>query len=220
MSCTERIEGAVGVCYAVRLSPNEHPERPRIRLGKVTKKQADTARSHVEELVACRRTGTVMPPATQQWVTTLDQKTRIALSQIGLLGAMSPGGANIKVGEWVTEFIRKRTDIKPRTRENMTQVRMQLVEFLSEDIPLAAFTPGHAADFRLFLLGKGQAEATIRLGCKRAKQFFAAAIKHEHIKSNPFDDVPTGNVANSERLVVIPSETIEQVIKYYDYRVE
>jgi integrase len=86
------------------------------------------------------------------------------------------------------------------------------MEFLESDIPLARFTPGQADDFRVFLLGKGQAEATVRRRCKRAKQFFAAAIKHGHITSNPCDGVPTANVANGGRRVFVERDTISAVI--------
>ena len=52
MATTEKVERGAGVSYAIRLSPSEDKTRPRLRLGKVTKKQADTARSHIEQLIA------------------------------------------------------------------------------------------------------------------------------------------------------------------------
>jgi len=86
------------------------------------------------------------------------------------------------------------------------------MEFLEDDMPIAEFTAGHADDFRLFLLGKGLAEATVRRRCKSAKQFFAAAIKRGYMTKNPFTDVPTSNVANESRRVFIDRDTIDTVI--------
>ncbi len=212
MASTEKIERGAGVSYAIRLSPTEDHSRPRVRLGKVTKKQADTARVHVEQLIACRRTGSTMPPATQQWVAAVDRETGSRLRELGLLDPCS-GDDETTVGDWTLEYLCKRTDIKERTRQNMSQARAFLMDFLDDDIPLAGFTPGHADDFRLFLLGKGQAEATVRRRCKRAKQFFAAAIRHGHITDNPFNDVPTGNVANGDRRVFVDRDTIASVIE-------
>ncbi len=213
MSSTEKMDAAAGVVYHIRLSPTENSSRPRVRLGKVTKKQADTARTHIEQLIACKRTGSTMPPATAQWLVTLDSVTRSRLNALGLLNGDRSSEDDILVGAWAADYIEKRTDIKPRTRQNMTQARAFLMEFLEDDLPLSRFTPGHADDFRLFLLRKGQAEATVRRRCKRSKQFFAAAIKHGHISTNPFDGVQTSNVANVERRVFVERATVETVME-------
>ncbi|MBT3194730.1 MAG: site-specific integrase [Verrucomicrobia bacterium] len=213
MASTEKIEVAGRVRYAVRLSPSEDASRPRVRIGKVTKKQADTARTHVEQLIACKRTGSAMPPATQEWIASVDRKIRSRLEALGLLES-STGDCERKVGEWADECMRKRSDIKPRTRQNMMQARAFLMEFIGDDdLSLKRFTAGHAKDFRVFLLGKGQAEATVRGGCKRSKQFFASAICHGHITNNPFDNVATANVANEERLVFVDRATLDKVIE-------
>ena len=212
MASTEKVKIAGGSGYVIRLSPSEDSTRPRIRLGKVTKKQADTARTHIEELIASRRTGSTMPPATQQWVASADRNTRSRLEKLGLLESSTNDGVDLTVGVWTAEYIHKRTDIKPRTRENMTQARTFLMEFLDADLALTSFTQGHAEDFRRFLLAKGQAEATVRRRCKRARQFFAAAIKHGHLTANPFNGIPTGNVANKERRVQVDRVTIATVI--------
>ena len=213
MASTERIDGTGRIRYAVRLSPSEDSARPRIAIGKATRKQADTVRVHIEQLIACRRTGTTMPPTTQQWVAAVDKKMRLRLIKLGLLES-STGDGEFTVGEWTDEYVRKRTDIKPRTRQNMMQARTFLMEFVGDDdLPLKQFTAGHAKDFRVFLIGKGQAEATVRRRCKRAKQFFASASSHGHITDNPFDKVATANVANEERLVFIDRTTLDKVIE-------
>ena len=103
-------------------------------------------------------------------------------------------------------------DIKPNTRRNMKQARTFLLEFTPPGLPLADFTQGHAEDFRRFLLEKGQAESTVRRRCKRAKQFFAAAIKRRIIADNPFDGIPIANVANTDRQRFIDRHTITSVL--------
>ncbi len=136
MACTAKTTTADGVRYAIRMSPTEDAGRPWIRLGKVTKKQADTARSHIEQLIACRRTGTPLPPATQEWVASVDRNTRARLEKLGLLEVSAGNGNDLTVGVWTAEYLGKRTDVKPRTRENMSQARAFLVEFLGDnDLP-------------------------------------------------------------------------------------
>jgi len=140
----------------------------------------------------------------------LDKKVRFRLRDLELLAPDSCDG--LSVGEWITEYIRKRTDLKERTRVKLGHAKASLMEFLEDDMPIAEFTAGHADDFRLFLLDKGLAEATVRRRCKRVKQFFTAAIKRGYIAKNPFVDVPTGNVANESRRVFIDRDTVEMVI--------
>ena len=45
----------------IQLSPAEHPKRPKIRLGKVTKREAESARVHVENLLRAKVTGAGYP---------------------------------------------------------------------------------------------------------------------------------------------------------------
>jgi integrase len=151
-----------------------------------------------------------MPSATQQWIAGLDQKLRSRLRDLELLAPSN--GDGITVGDWTAEYVRKRTDLKERTLVKLMHARTSLMEFLDPDIPVVDFTAGHADDFRLFLLRKGLAEATVRRRCKRAKQFFSAAVKRGYITKNPFVDVPTSNVANESRRVFVERDTIAKVI--------
>ena len=52
-----RKEMTNGVRYSIQLSPGENEARPKISLGKVTKKQAETAKRNIEKLINCRNTG-------------------------------------------------------------------------------------------------------------------------------------------------------------------
>jgi len=151
-----------------------------------------------------------MPPATQQWAKGLDKNLRFRLRNLELLAP--DNGDGVTIGNWMREYIEKRNDVKERTHINYEQARKSMMAFLGNDIPIREFTAGHADDFRLHLLGKGLAEATVRRRCKRVKQFFAAAIKHGFIEKNPFAEVPTGNVANESRRTFVDRDTIDTVI--------
>jgi integrase len=211
MATVETRPSAAGSLYRIRLSDGEHPDRPRIILGKVSKRQADTVKVHIEQLIACKTTGTVIPPATQDWLIGIPDAIRTRLEELDLITPRAKA-EKFTVAAWMAGYMEKRTDIKQRTRENMQQVQSLICAFVSPDLPLEDFTPDHADDFRRFLLSKGQAESTIRRRCKSAKQFFASAVKRRLIASNPFDDVETANVANNSRQFYIDRPMIQRVI--------
>jgi integrase len=61
-------------------------------------------------------------------------------------------------------------------------------------------------------LAETSAEPTVRRTCKRAKQYFAAAVKKRLIDENPFDDVPTADRANTSRQQFVSRADITKVI--------
>jgi len=169
--------------------------RRTIRLGKVTQRQADSAKRFVEDLLACRITGASPRPATSEWITSLPEAIHERLARVGLVDARE-AATTPTLAEWTRTYIDSRTDVKPRTRINFEQARSNLVGFFGESRKLADIDPADAADFRVHLLTRKRlAEGTVRRRCKRAKQFFAAAIKRKLLSDNPFDDIPCGHYA-------------------------
>lgn len=75
----------------IQFSPGEVPsgprqsQRPKISLGKVTKKQASTAQGHIENLCRARKTGTAIPNVTADWLETLGDTLRSRLEVLGLV---------------------------------------------------------------------------------------------------------------------------------------
>ncbi len=195
----------------IQLSEGEHPKRPKIRLGKVTKRQADTAKRFIEDLIGSKATGDTVNPATRDWVAGVPDFIRKRLERVGLIQPQERRECPT-VAQWVRSYIEGRTDIKPNTRSNMKQAEASLIGFIGKVKRLADVTPGDAEDFRIDLKAKGLAEATIRRRCKRAKQFFTAAVKKRIIADNPFADLKCGDVSNEERRVYVPGETIQSVL--------
>ncbi len=211
MATVEARQCSDGKHFRVRLSESEDANRPRINLGKVTRKQAETVRGHVENLIAAKTTGTAYQPATQAWIAEAPDAIRARLEVLGLVRARKETIQHTVAG-WIADYLEKRTDIKPNTARNMRQAQAFMLEFTApEDLPLSFFTQGHAEDFRRFLLAKGQAESTVRRRCKRVKQFFEAAVKRRIIESNPFDGIPVANIANTDRQRFIDRLAIGQV---------
>lgn len=72
---------------------------------------------------------------------------------------------------------------------------------------------GHADQWRLYLLGQGLAENTVRRRCGMAKQFFRVAVRRKPISSNPFEDFKAAVQGNPKRFYFITLDEAEKVLE-------
>ncbi len=186
-------------------------KRRSVRLGKVNKKQAESAKLFVEDLIACKDTGTAPKGTTAQWLAGLSDTLRRRLERVGLIGPQERRECPT-LAEWMQRYIDSRIDVKENTRLLYVQVKNDLLKFFGNAKRLDRITAGCAEEFSLHLKGKGLAEGTVRRRCGRAKQFLAAAVAKEIIRSNPFQKVRCANVANTERQYFVSLDEIEAVI--------
>lgn len=212
MASVEMVTNRTGKTYRIRLSEGENSDRPRIGFGKITKRQADTAKVNIESLVRAKNTGSEISIAVQTWLNGLGTPIRKRLVSLGLAEPMKCKEV-ITLATWVDGYIDRRTDIKPNTKRNMLAARNDIIEFCGKSMLLADFNAYDAEELRRKMLEKELAENTIRRRCKRMKQFFTAAIKKRLITENPFDGIPTSTVSNPKRQQFISHEDIQKVIE-------
>ena len=74
-------------------------------------------------------------------------------------------------GDFLDQYIDSRQDVKPGTVDHYRRVQRDLIAYFRRSKPLRDITPGDADGFRLYLIGRGLAENTVRRICGRAKQF-------------------------------------------------
>ncbi len=214
MACI--VETPTGQSKYIQLSPGEVPtgcglsKRPKISLGKVTRKQAQVALGHIENLIRAKTTGSVMPQATADY---LANATEAVLARLEKVKLIEPRQKKVvKLGPFIATYIDSRDDYAENTRRNHEQTMKDLLECFPADMLLADFTRANADEFRRSLLKKGQKETSVRRTCKRAKQYFTEAIKHRIITENPFDTVATADVTDPERQAYISPEMIDKVL--------
>ncbi len=106
-----------GTRYSIQLSPGESVARPKISLGKVTRKQTEAAKLNVEALASSRRTGTTISPSVQDWLDNLPELLRKRLETIGLV-ALRKGLRSYTVTDWVKRYIRVGQMLKSLQGEN------------------------------------------------------------------------------------------------------
>ena len=201
--------------YAIQFTygtmPDGRPKRNTVRLGALSRRQAESARRFVEALLGARIGGTAPTPATLEWLAGLPPMVRRRLERVGLIEPAEQH--RYTLGGWLAEYFDSRTDWKPRTLSNAHYARVAAESFFGKDTPLAAITPGGADEFRRHLLAAGMAEATTRRRCKWLRQFLRAAVKRRLLTDNPFADVATHTTANASRFYFVSREEAAAVLE-------
>jgi integrase len=182
--------------------------RRSVRLGKVSKRQAETVRARIEELIASRATGQGYPPELTAWLDEAGDQLHERLTAAGLVKARQRQG----LADFIDGYIARRTDTKPSTRTVYTRARRHLVAHFGEGRPLRSITAADADGFRIALVERGLSEATARRTIGIAKQFFRAAARAGVIAENPFADLVAAVPANPERAYFVTREETARVM--------
>jgi len=187
------------------VGPNR--KRKSIRLGKCSKRHAEAVKVKVEQLVTAVITGHSIDDETARWVAGLDDTLADKLARVGLL----PERVTKSLGAFIESYIANKNIKKPNTRRNYDQTRKYLVEYFGPEKDLRDILPGHADDWREWLL-KYHSEATVSREVKRARQFFRAAVRKKLIAENPFTGLPAPEQVNEGREFFVTQETAYDVI--------
>jgi len=200
-----------GIRYFIQLSPSEKESRPKISLGKITKRQALTAKTNIEELVKSKNTGATIPPAVQEWLAGITDGLRKRLEALSIIEHQN-SVADFAVAEWVEKYIGKRPDVKETTRGKWQDVKNKLSAFFKAET-LDKVTVQHAKGFRVYLQTVvGLAENSIRRNIGITRQFFNAAIDAGLIDKNPFKGQSVSVRANPTRFYYVQPETAYKVL--------
>ena len=174
--------------------------RKTIRLGKATMRQAEAVKVKVEQLALASTGATgVVDEDTVRWLAGLDEVVYDKLAAVGLVA----GRESMKLGAFLDDYIKSRHDVKTGTAIMYGQARRNLLGFFGKNKPLRDITPGDADQWRMYLIGQGLADNTVRRRSGMAKQFFRVAVRRGIILSNPFEDLKASVKGNSKRLYFV-----------------
>src|SRR5579884_258358 len=87
--------------------------RKTIRLGKIDRKSAESVCRHVEALLAAKISGQPIPRDTAVWLASIGANLRGKLAAAGLVEAAK----RMLLGEFLSQYILSRPDVKPATLE-------------------------------------------------------------------------------------------------------
>jgi len=177
-------------------------KRRSIRLGKVSKRQADAVKLHVERLVAANITGHAVADETSRWLAAIEESRDVLverLARVGLIELPAHLGDN-KIPETLQAFLDSYfatfgESVKQSTVTTWKQARRLALEHFDAETPISSITVGHAVEFRAYLKTRDHSrikrarklsESTIRRRCGCLSQIFEHAVSLELIAKNPF----------------------------------
>lgn len=168
-------------------------KRDAIYVGKLRMRDTEKIADRIEALLSALSSRRALEPDLAEWVADVPDwlAEKLADKQL-IVPRVKAEIESTLLGGFIDAYLASRTDIKPRTRINLLQVRDNLVTRFGEDKPLADITPGDADEWRLWMLNgrkRKLGENTVRRHCGRAKQLFRAALRKRLIAENPFADM-------------------------------
>ncbi len=188
-------------------------KRRTIRLGKMTRRDADKIAEHVDAILAAEMSKSPLPKRTAEWLGDIENVMHGKLVRAGLVPPRAVADARtLKV--FLDEYLARRRDTKPGTRVFYGHTVRNLTAFFGDTRVLEAIVPAEADDFRRWLVTDQQlSPATVARRCGLARTFFRDAVRRKLIDDNPFDGVGGGPKNNRARSRFIDRATIARVIE-------
>ena len=183
-----------------------------IRLGPVTKQQAEIARNRVNSLESAQKIGCAIDAETAAWLARVEDWLYDKLVKAGLVPPRQrKEQVVLTLGQHLERYCGSRGRQKPSTVRNDARARNLLEEHFGKDRTLDSITEGDADAYKRWLLDQF-AQASASGDLKRARQFLRAAVRSRLIAMNPFADVPCGPQTNDARIFYVSQEVIERII--------
>jgi len=201
---------------AYRVVIKRKKKRPQtIRLGAISKQQAEVTRSRINALVAAAAIGCPIDADTTAWLARIEDWLYDKLVKAELVPPRArpsdEPAKEITLGDHLAKLFAARPREKHTTARNEQRARQLLEEYFGKDRTLESITPGDGDDYRAWLMRKF-ATASASVDLRRAKEFMEAARRRRLIPESPFADLSCGSQTNEERIEFIPRETIDRVI--------
>src|SRR5262249_12079502 len=93
-------------------------DRKTVRLGKVPLKYASEFKTRVEWILSAAEQGFALDGETARWLGELSDILHKRLLRTGIVLPRVPAAA-MQLGDWLTRYIDRRSDVKPSTRRHM-----------------------------------------------------------------------------------------------------
>lgn len=143
-------------------------QRQSVRLGKVTRKQAEAVKLHIENLTSSRITGHSVSDGTARWMADIGDELASELARVGLIARRETE----TLEQFITGYIDSRSDIEPATARAWRQALRRLVAWFGSDRRLRDISRKDSAEWRQGIVNEGLADASVRKYTGYAKHFF------------------------------------------------
>ncbi len=201
-------------------------QRRSIRLHNVSKTFAERFHSTVERLNEARCSSGTVDNHTTEFLRTLGYVYFDKLVNVELIEPRLPAPEDVNeqesptaiLGKFLTDYLEKRTDLKPATMLIYRQIESNLTDYFTPKKPLEDITEGDVVDFGRWMHKKKYSRTTIDRRLSSCRTIFTDAVRHQLIPANPFDGFRKslrGLVSrnNRKRKHIVSPEIILRVIE-------
>ena len=195
-------------CHRIYFN-NLHGGRKGLRLGKTTKKHAQSMKLRVEEILQDQTFNRPHSSELANWINGLPPAMSKRMVGVGLLSA-APTAMTV---EKLIETFLASADVKPATRAAYRQTTQSLIKSLGSTKFVSQLSVADADTWRKECVAEGLAKATIAKRTNVAKTIFKKAVKLGIVKASPFEDLKVGSQVNSERSFYVSREVISEVLE-------
>jgi site-specific recombinase XerD len=205
-------------------------QRRGIRLSGVSKLFAQRFHATVEKLHTAKETSGSIDNHTADFVRSLGDVYFDKLVKVGLVeprqtelpeptSPINEEKPCVALGEFLTEYLQKRNDVKQSTLLVYRQIESNLNDYFEPGKPLDQITEGDVVDFGRWMHGRNYSRTTIDRRLSLCRTIFADVVRHRLLAVNPFDGFRKplrGLVSrnNRKRIQIVSSEDILQVIEF------
>lgn len=185
-------------------------KRRTVRLGEAKRRDAESFRTHVEELVTAATLSRSPRRETVQWLADLDPKMQRRLERAGLVKATR--GEHVTLKHLLSEFD-AHDNVKPSTKLVHGHATRNLRDFFGEGKLIREIGALDADRWRQWLIDHEKLSGpTISKRVKIARQIFARAVRWKMADENPFTGVKAGAQTNSDRQFYLSREDAQKVL--------
>ena len=176
----------------------QNGERRTLTLGaKYDERNAELAKINVEALLECVQTRARPSATLAAWLGEIDDVLRNRLAELDLLTTskcLTHGDV------WRRFYISPRfVRMAPNTTRNYRGVATRFFEFFDENQLVEHATKADAEEWRLSLLDKRYAEATVAGAIKCVRSIYNWAVDARLISEHPFNSIQRGSFENKKR---------------------
>lgn len=189
--------------------------RRKLWLGRVSKKQADAIRQHIDALKIAAETATQPETSALLWTKEVDSRIRDTLARWGLIKP-AVAASSIRLKDWCDQVrgMKKFESWAKSTRYQMEKVAELLVSQIG-DKPIDQIDESDAEEFAAYVYGLGSGASETHAGkqIKRARQYFNEAIKSRMIDKNPFSAVRASTQIDKSRKAYVTPEEAKSILE-------
>ena len=194
-------------------------KRHRITLGRTSRKQAETTKLRIEQLLQDQCLGTPHDPGLMEWICGLRETMRTRLEALGLIEAAPKA---ITLGGLIDKFLSAR-QVKEGTMAAYKQATDSLIRHLGKDTPIDTITAADADAWQAAIAKGGRvkekegpralARATVAKRTNIARAIFNKARLWKLLASSPFEHLKSGSQVNPTRTHFISIEDTEMILE-------